>query len=260
MRGKKTGWTVTPGLIFTILGGGFGNKMGEVKVIGAFPNGPQVMNPTDWSENLIKAQFPLGISNVLDQDVRVQVVTSDGRAFSIDGGRFYATRVEFTASDQVLRLIRFHAKGYPAQMDDHGQVNRLEESDASGKLNAVSAELLAASGLLIATDANNINCPLPNTDSLEVVDPGRGFAVTSIGLLSGRTDSGDGDKDGNGGSRSFFPGYGIGPWVGNSVSVSWGVFRSHTSPSWGGLVSGADVCQSYYQVLLTVSGPSGVPF
>jgi hypothetical protein len=95
----------------------------------------------------------------------------------------------------------------------------------------------------------------------------------------GRTDAGDGDLYGHAGDRVFTPGYSVGDWTRASLAVtrqhskevwmipvSWGVWRSHTSYAGLGAQFRAagepdDLCESNYQVALTLTGPAGVaPF
>ena len=233
---KTVGWIVTPGGYVTIDGQGFGESLGEVNVFGQFPSGPQALRPIDWQSDQIYAQLPLGLRGVVDQDIHLQVVTAARKTYRLDGGKFYATRgEEFVVTDQVHRLMKLRAGEWVAPMDDRGLVDRW-------------------------TAGTNLDCPSPSFDVLEALDPGRGFTVTGLGARFGRTDSGPGDLNGEGGSRTFFPGYSLGDWVGDDIRIRWGVWRSHTAPSFGGIVTGVDVCRSSYQIEVSVQGPLGVAF
>jgi hypothetical protein len=233
---RERGWHVTPGGFLTIDGQGFGDTIGEVKVFGQFENGPLALNPIDWRKEQIYAQLPVGIRGVIDQDVQVQVVTAARKKHRFEGGRFIATRgEEFVVTSGIHRLIRHSSGGWNAAMGDDGRVHRW-------------------------TAGTNIDCPRPGFDNLTTLDPGRGFTVTGLGAHFGRTDSGEGDEDGMAGNRTFFPGYDFGPWAGDDLHILWGVWRSHTSPRFGGILDGVDVCRSDYQIEVSVQGPLGVPF
>ncbi len=233
---RERGWHVTPGGFLTIDGQGFGDTMGEVKIFGPLLGAPLAANPVDWKKEQIYAQLPFGIRGVVDQDVQLQVVTAARKTHRFDGGRFIATRgEEFVVTTGIHRLIRQSSGGWSAPMDDNGRVDRW-------------------------TAGTNIDCPKPSFDNLRALDPGRGFVVTGLSAHFGRTDSGEGDQDGMAGSRTFFPGYAFGPWAGNDIHITWGVWRSHTSPSFGGVLDGVDVCRSDYQIEVSVQGPLGVTF
>jgi hypothetical protein len=104
-----------------------------------------------------------------------------------------------------------------------------------------------------------VSCRAPSTDRITVVDPGRGFFITNLQLLWGRTDTGDGSSQGDAGGRYFQPGYGVGGWEGDSIDIHWGVWKDHESPDL--FLSGSDNCQSDYGLALVLTGPAGVsPF
>lgn len=234
---RERGWHVTPGGFLTVDGQGFGNTIGEVKIFGQFPGGPLALNPVDWRSDQIYAQLPLGVRGVLDQDVQLQVVTAARKTHRLDGGRFIATRgPEFVVTTGIRRLVKQRSGSvWNAAMGDTGRVDRLQ-------------------------GGHDIDCPKPSRDYLETLDPGRGFVVTGLDAHFGRTDSGDGDQRGDAGSRTFFPGYSFGAWNGDQISINWGVWRSHSSPTLGGLSDGYDWCESNYQLEVSLQGPLGVPF
>lgn len=162
-----------------------------------------------------------------------------------DRGRFYATREEITLGTSLGRAIDLQADGgWAATLADNGRVDRVLNSDVDTRCASPGRDVLYFR-------------PLPN-----------GFVLTGVSWWTGRTDSGDGDMNGAGGSRVFTPGYSFGEWgsysrggvVSPNLPVFWGVFRSHSSRqvAFGDIL---DHCESSYQVELTVSGPAGLrPF
>jgi hypothetical protein len=235
VNGKSHGFVVSPGGYLTIAGHGFGDAIGQANVIGQFPNGAEALRVVEWRADEVYALLPPGLRGVLDQPVSIQLVTRVGKTYRIDHGEFVATREDITLTSQITRIVRFQSgSSWPARLEDDGSVTR-------------------------GASADSMTCASPGTDILTTVDPGRGFVVTGLTALWGRTDSGDHDADGYDGSRTFFPGYGFGSWQGDSIGVSWGVWRSHTSPDF--LLSSFDMCESNYQVAVVLTGPAGVsPF
>lgn len=233
---KSTGFQVTPGANLTILGAAFGDAMGQANLIGNFPGGAVPLRVIDWKNNAVFALLPTGLRGVPDQPVTVQIVTAAGRTFRRDGGTFIAAREDVTLTTNVLRVLQFRSSpAWDWSMTSDGSVYR-------------------------STQGPSIDCSAVGTDTLTVVDPGKGFVVTGLNAnWTGRTDSGDGSEEGEPGSRTYSPGYGFGEWNGNAVAVRWGVFRSHRSANLA--IGPMDHCTSSYQIAVTVTGPAGVsPF
>lgn len=237
---KVIGWVVTPGGHLTIEGVGFGDTLGEVEVIGRFPQGAVKLEVVNWRADTIYALFPLGVRGVPDHAIDLRVLTAARRTFPAGAGRFYAAREEITLHSGIPRVVAFtSARYWQAAMDDAGHVDRL-------------------------MSGGSLDCPRPSYDSLATIDPGNGFTVVGLAMTNGRTDTGNGDRNGEAGNHLFSPGYSFGAWDGPyeghyRTVVSWGVFRSHSSPSFLG--SSRDVCESNYQLEVTLSGPAGVqPF
>ncbi len=236
VNGKSSGFRVTPGAYLTINGDAFGDTMGQANLIGNFPGGAAALRVVDWKAESVYALLPAGLTGVVDQNVSLQLVTSAGKTYRHDGGSFVATRAPQTETTNIPRFLKFTSgPTWNWTMDASGAVNRV----ATGE---------------------HINCAAVGADTLTLVDLPKGFVVTEVDAnWTGRTDSGDGDMNGDGGSRTYAPGYGFGDWTGNSVPVRWGVWRNHTSPY--GAISGGDMCLSTYQISLIVVGPAGVsPF
>jgi hypothetical protein len=235
VNGKSHGFVVSPGGYLTILGHGFGDTVGQANVIGQFPGGSEALRVVDWRADEVYTLLPPGLRGVVDQPVAIQLITRAGKTYRIDRGQFVAAREDITLTTQITRVVRFQsAPNWTATLSDDGRVGRW-------------------------AGAESMNCANPGTDILTTVDPGRGFVVTGLTARWGRSDSGNGDMDGDDGSRTFFPGYGFGAWQGDSISASWGVWRSHTSPYF--MLSAYDLCESDYQIAVILTGPAGVaPF
>jgi hypothetical protein len=235
VNGKGRGFVLSPGGNVTIIGGQLGDTIGQVNAIGQFAGGAAPLRVVDWRADEIQALFPPGLRGVLDHDVTLQVITSAGKTFRLDGGKFVAAREDIVATTNILRMVRFQsAPNWPAQLRDDGWVSRNEWGDS-------------------------FSCRAPSTDRITVVDPGRGFYITNLQLSWGRSDTGDGSSHGDAGGRYFQPGYGVGGWDGDSIDIHWGVWKDHESPDF--LLSGSDDCQSDYGLAVVLTGPAGVsPF
>lgn len=236
VNGKERGFVVSPGGNVTIMGGQFGDTIGQVNVIGQFPGGAAPLRVVDWRAGEIHALFPPGLRGALDHQVTLQVITSGQKTFRLDGGKFIAAREDVVVTTGLLRMVQFYSAGsWSAQMDENGVVNR-------------------------AYSGEHTDCLAPAKDGLKITDPGRGFFVTGVSLLwTGRTDSGDGSSMGDDGNRIYYPGYGFTEWYHDEIGVKWGVWRSHQSPYF--LLPAFNQCQSSYQLAVILSGPAGVaPF
>jgi hypothetical protein len=238
VNGHGGGFKVTPGAYLTIAGFEFGDAKGQVNLIGNFPpSGVAALTIVDWKAGSIYALLPTGLRGVLDQTVILQIVTAAGRTYRHDGGSFVATREDTTVTTNIRRFVKFQSgPTWSAELDESGSLDR-------------------------RTGGDNINCPAVGSDTLTMLDPGKGFLVTGFNMnWNGRTDSGDGDQNGFDGSRTFTPGYSLGDWNGPSIPIRWGVSRSHTSavvtqtPAY-------DFCSSSYAITVNLQGPAGVsPF
>ncbi len=239
VNGQAGAFTVTPGSHLTISGWEMGDTLGQVNLIGTFPGGAAPLTVVNWTAGTITANLPNGpnVRGVLDQAVTLQVVTGARRTY-VHAGNFLAAREEITVTTNIPRFVRLQAGG--------------TWGDYVG---------MAPSGAVWREElGRSITCKATGADTLTVLDPGRGFVVTSLAASWGRTDAGDGDQGGRDGSRTYTPGYDFGEWRGASIPVRWGVWRSHSSPTASGMPPD-DVCLSWYQISVTVSGPAGVsPF
>jgi hypothetical protein len=238
VNGKSLGFLVSPGATLGIEGWAFGDTVGQVNVLGQFPSGAAGLRIVDWHDGVVSALLPAGMRGVPDHDVTIQLITREGKIYLLRGGKFVASREDVTLTQGISRVVTLRAEPrWTAALDDTGSVDRA-----------------------IYYGLGNLPCLPPGRDLLTVRDPGRGFVVTGISAHWGRTDTGDGDGNGNPGNHMFAPGYAFGDWNGDTIEVKWGVWRSHTSPSiW---LADPDVwCRSDYQIAVTLSGPAGVsPF
>ena len=234
VNGKLHDFVLSPGGNVTIVGGEFGDTMGQVNVIGQFPGMAAALKVVDWRGDEIYAIFPTGVRGVPDHDVSLQVITSAGKTFRLAGGKFIATREDQVVMKNIPSLVRFESAGnWPASMGDSGQVHRWQAGDS-------------------------IACKSPSADRLIVLDPGRGFSFANFKMWYGRTDSGMGSASGEDGSRTFYPEYAFGNWQGNTIDMRWGVWRDHESPYLA--LPGYDTCLSDYTIAVILSGPAGVAF
>jgi hypothetical protein len=236
VNGKTTGFVVTPGAYLTVAGVDLGDTMGQVNLIGNFPGGAAALRVVEWKAGSVYALLPGGLRGAPDQTVTLQLVTAAQKTYRKDGGNFVATREDTTATTNIPRFLKFQSSpGWGGGMDESGKVYRGSSGDGG------------------------INCPSPGSDTVTLLDPGKGFVVTGLNGGWGRMDSGDGADGGGDGSRTYTPGYGFGDWNGNSIAIRWGVWRSHTSPTLQ--VAAFDQCLSSYTISVTLSGPAGVsPF
>lgn len=263
VNGESSYFPMTPGGYLTIAGKGFGERLGRVTMLGD-PNvrarAPSEVRllVTDWNDDEIYAQLPEGIRGMPDQDVRLQVMTHAGTVYLIDKGKFRAAREEMTVTTNLDRIIEVHStSNWKPTIGGDGQIVRYEDNLWNG---------------------DDLTCRAPGSDQL-YFNPPAGYDVSGMTVWFGRTDAGDGDLYGHAGDRVFTPGYSVGDWTRASLAVtrqhskevwmipvSWGVWRSHTSYAGLGAQFRAagepdDLCESNYQVALTLTGPAGVaPF
>ncbi len=239
VNGKVKGFVVTPGAHLAISGYELGDGMGQANLIGTFtPSGVAPLTIVDWKTGSIDVLLPTGLTGVLDQAVTLQVITAARRTYTHAGGGFVATRADTTVTTNIPHFMKFQSgPSWSATMDPNGNVNRSD-------------------------DGERIDCRATGADTLTMIDPGKGFVVTGLNAnWTGRTDSGQGDSNGDEGGRTFSPGYGFGDWNGASIPVRWGVWREHSSTQgiYGGM--SADSCKSSYQITVNLNGPVGVsPF
>jgi len=199
---------LTPGGKVGIWGMGFGAGPGAVTLVGGpFDRSPIKLQVVRWTTDTIEATVPAGIRGVPDVDGAVlQVSTSEGKSYRFDNVSFVAVREEQTITDPQKILLFVQSITYGATWQPQGQI---------GQVRWVAGQ--------------SIDCPAIGTDTIHF-KPLRGFDAIGASMSHGRTDSGDGDADGWPGSRTFSGNYAFGSWVNEDLPVSWGVFRSHTSP------------------------------
>lgn len=247
VNNKEIDYTVAPGGYVTIHGRGFGDTMGQLNVFGTTDARQLPMQVVDWHRDEVFALLPAGTRGMHDQAMRLQLVTRDGTTYLNDRGRFRAAREETKWSTHLDRVVQLTStSSWKATLAANGAVDRFE----GGK---------------------SIDCKAPGTDRL-VFNPPVGYEVSGIDAVWGRDDAGDGDYNGQHGSRVFTPGYSLGEWTKvttaagrerdqtlDAIPVNWGVWRSHTSSSFGD--GTLDVCSSSYQITVYLRGPAGVsPF
>ena len=195
-----------------------------------------------WNSGAIEASIPGGTRNVPDEPkAALEVKTADGATYRFDGIAFVAARAEAAVNDATRIGQYMHVDAGPTW-------------PASIAKNAVARW----------AEGESIDCPRTGTDTLRFrnVD---GFEVVGASMVHARTDSGNGDMAGNAGGRVYSPGYAFGEWrdevvardtggdgVGleatfvSALPVSWGIFRSHTSPGFS-----LDVGIAHFDPLIT---------
>lgn len=248
VNNRDKNFVLTPGGYITISGKGFGDTLGQVNGFGAADGRRLTYQVLDWHDDQIYAALPIGVRGMADQGAKLQVVTSGQKTFLISTGRFYATREEITVTNDVTRvLVRAFAPQWTTTMSSAGRMDRM-------------------------TFGPDIDCPGTGQDTLYFRAPPT-WQVSGITYWVGRTDSGNGDGQGNGGSRVFTPGYSTGNWSETTsrdsngpfqmdvLPFNWGVWRRHSSCEITLAGCQADECDSNYQVAVSLIGPAGVaPF
>jgi hypothetical protein len=263
VNGKISNVRVTPGGRVLVDGFGLGNAGTASLVGGALDQHPIGLQITMWNPYTIDAVVPGNTRGVPDvQSAALVVRNAQGKTFRFDGVQFVAVRTELTLTDPnaIAGFVATIARGgdWP---NTAGGGNSVARWDA-GK---------------------SIDCRAPGMDVIHFRRV-NGFDVVGASMTHGRTDAGDGDAAGNGGSRVFTPGYDFGDWTDENINdwlwgpmnsalqVRWGVFRSHTSPEltpyvgfywipYAGYSSSdaRDFCESDWRLTaLTVYGPVGL--
>lgn len=228
VNGRIRDIRLTPGGKVSIAGNALGDRAGNARLVGgALAANPVPLLIAKWNAGAIEANIPGGTRGVPDEPKAVlEVKTADGTTYRFDGIAFVAARADATVND-AARIARYlHVDPGPTW------------PQASIAKNAVARW----------SDGESIDCPRTGSDTLRFrnVD---GFEVVGASMVHARTDSGDGDMAGNAGGRVYSPGYAFGEWRDEVVSrypgdgaigspatfdsalpVSWGIFRSHTSP------------------------------
>lgn len=236
VNGRIVNMTLTPGGKVIVWGAGFGTAPSAVRIVGgALERNPVLLQIDWWAQDEIDAVIPYSVRGVPDEPKAVvEVRTVGGATYRFEGVSFVAAREAVSVTDDTT------IKTYASVTYGHPAPNRIQFP-------------------LVDREANggSIDCMAPGSDGLEFRSL-RGFVVTHITAVHGRTDSGDGDENGDAGSRVFTPGYGFGTWYRNVVEYRWGVFRSHSTHAhdpyqWH------DHCSSKYKITsLTLFGPAGV--
>lgn len=240
---------VSPGDTLTIVGRGFGDKLGEAALVGRFPGGAVKLQVLNWRDTEIKTKLPGDIRGVPDHDVELQVVTAGRRTMpSGKGGYFVATREQATLDRGLGRVLRTMQQGAPVvPMSDDGIVSRW------------------------VTGSGSLSCWSPGRDLYDIVDPGRGWVVTGYWYWVGRSDAGGGDATGRPGSRTFTGAYDVSIHQyekgKRAMVVDYGVWSSVSSAHSGELDvllsrdTSARGCGSWYKLNVILSGPAGTsPF
>jgi hypothetical protein len=264
---KQRDFVVTPGGNVVIFGKGFGQVRGEVSVKGlvGFPGGVAGLQVSSWTNFEVDATMPAGIRGVADlEGIVLEVILPGGKPLSLGNGRFVAAREEIVLPEGLDMNRIFDFRPSP---------NLLSNEDlAGGNFRQVALDYRGSVDRITSSSA--VDCFKPGVDTLFPRDLPLGFQVSGIVMEHGRTDTGDGDQWGQSGNHMFFPGYGP-EWgttnvaIGrnrdktvDTLSISWGVFRSHTSPHIAPMRDAEDVCSSNYWITqVWVVGPAGLsPF
>jgi hypothetical protein len=242
VNGKEHDLTVTPGGQIAISGHGFGDGPGRVVIVSNDSSTSVAFQIGEWQDGMIYASLPAGLRGIRDRPMKLQVTTRTGKVYAFDDAKFYAAREEILISTRVLSIMHVvPGASWPnARVEDSGLVTRSD---------------LALNG--------SLDCRPPGADRLTFAPLPNGYELTGVVMWHDRTDAGDG-VDGLPGSRVFFPGYSIGDWATepiagdglnssyqDALTINWGVWRAHYSPS-------SDLCNSQYQIALTAVGPAGV--
>ena len=232
---------LTPGGKVGIWGMGFGAGPGAVTLIGGpFDRSPIKLQVVRWTTDTIEATVPTAIRGVPDVDGAVlQVSTSDGKSYRFDNVSFVAAREEQTITDPQKILLFVQSISSSSSWTPQGQIGQVRWEGGT-----------------------SIDCPAIGTDTIHFKTV-RGFDAIGATMSHGRTDSGDGDADGWPGSRVFSGNYAFGNWVNEDLPVSWGVFRSHTSPrtylSLDGTAWSDPFYGAFYAAVFVGTPPIGVP-
>jgi hypothetical protein len=259
VNGRTKNIQLTPGGKVVITGLGLGAAESVRLVGGALEQRPVLIRMVSRTPTRIDAGIPSATRGSPDEaKASLEVRVNGGATYRFDGMSFIAAREEITTTDAVT-------------------IKAFARVDYDHRWDAIVRDFPT---VLRATSGYSIDCKSPGTDIL-VFNRRNGFEVVSATMASGRTDSGDGDENGDAGSRVFTPGYSFGDWNGDSLGVNWGVFRSHTSGKFhvdagviapgdnstglpipwadAGTGPGDDRCSSIYTITsLTLSGPAGL--
>jgi hypothetical protein len=262
VNGRTKGIHLTPGVKVVLTGLGLGEPA-SVRLVGGTLDAHPVLLRIVWrAPTRIDAEIPSEARGSPDEpNASVEVRTANGTTYRFDGVSFIAEREETTITDphQIAQFVEWI-------------VTNSQWGKGIGQIGRAAMEF-----------GKSIDCPQPGTDTIHF-RVYRGFEAVGASMVSGRTDSGDGDENGWAGSRVFTPGYSFGDWTKEELQVNWGVFRSHTSPRtyagfegmrlvddpWTALVllqgdvpidrtSAWDICRADWALTaLTVSGPAGM--
>ena len=232
---------LTPGGNVGIWGMGFGAGPGAVTIVGGpFDKSPIKLSIVRWSTDTIEATVPNAIRGVPDVDgAALQVSTTAGKSYRFDNVSFVAAREEQTITDpqKIVQFVQSITSG--SSWTPQGQIGQVRW-----------------------VGGTSIDCPAIGTDTIHFKAM-RGFDAIGATMSHGRTDSGDGDADGWPGSRVFSGTYAFGNWVNEDLPVSWGVFRSHTSPRAYLSLDGTAWSDPFYGAFWTAvfvgTPPIGVP-
>jgi hypothetical protein len=244
---RDKGIVVTPGGQYVIVGHGFGDKSGRVRLIDrTIPQGSLDFLVVDWQPGAITVDLPAAISGLPDLSGAIlQVTAADGTLYTKPDIAFYAARsaTDYTTADpQVPHLF--------------GMVHDARWPVDSGRL-FVQRWMTG----------NDINCPNPGSDQAELaLKPG--WTWTNAWIIQGTPATGDPDhsSDGEKGDTVVSGSYQLAleqqrvdPNA--RFQIGWGVYRSHRGEGNGVRTSVNDFCESTYDIGVTLVGPAGTsPF
>lgn len=279
VNNQSRDFIITPGGNVVIFGKGFGPSPGQVfaKGLTGFPGGAAALQVRSWGNFEIDAVLPPGIRGVADLDgIAVQVLAPAGKSFTLGNGKFIAAREEITLPSGIDMRAVFDVEISPNWTVTQDNSGSSPSGGGFGTMNTSSVALTQWGGVGRYEAFTKAECKRPGTDTFIPKPLPRGFEVTAIGMVNGRTDTGDGngmlnDEPGN---HLFIPGYSI-TWgqtkvatgrdrdkLVDSIAIGWGIWRSHTSPGLGPNSPSEDICMSAYQIVsVTAVGPAGLaPF
>jgi hypothetical protein len=208
VNGRTGNVRLVAGGKLVINGIGFGTAPASARLVSPRFNGQSAPLRIDWwSPAQIDAVIPSDTRGVPDDaNATLEVHTSDGSTYRFAGISFTAARGETTITDgaKIERFVEWITGN--SQWNGRGKVGQMR-----------------------VLEATSLDCPQVGTDRIHFRKSG-GFEVVGASMVYGRTDAGDGDKDGWPGGRVFSGTYAFGDWADQDLPVSWGVWRSHTSP------------------------------
>lgn len=243
----------TPGGLYTVIGSGFGEAVGEADLIGQnLPGGRLGLQITQWNDRQMQVQLPEPMSGIADQPVTLRVTTRGGALFTMNV-KFYATREPLTLSGnnldvtQAFELSLGNANDWDQAYPNAGAITRTKSG-------------------------HNIGCPNVGQDLLRTKLP-QGWAMIEVAINSWLPTQGNSNKDffGEDGDTVVSGSYSItqipAGITNQTYEVRWGVLRSHSTYGFNLLPTfhgdgfgwyGTDGCVSEYSIEATLVGPAGL--